>query len=117
MKRLVTCLAVAAIAAMFLTGAPEKAEAQKYYMDAFIAKYDAVAEAAKEKKCGVCHGKSKKMRSDYAKALAEALGAKKVKDKDKINAALEAVEKKDAGDGKTYGELLEAGKLPAPYEA
>ena len=64
----------------------------------------------------ICHGaKSKKERSDYAKALEKALGEKKVKDVEKINAALTEVEGKEYEDGKTYGSLLNDGHLPPGF--
>jgi len=115
MRKLVTCLAIVVVVGLAMTSKPQPAQAQKQYFDAFVAKYDAVADEAKEKKCAVCHGQNKKMRSDYAKALEEALGAKKVKDVEKINAALDTIAKKDSGNGTTYGDLLKDGKLPAPY--
>ena len=115
MRKMVTIAVAAAVLGLMSTSAPKQAQAQKYYMDAMFEKYDKISDADKAKKCGVCHGKSKKMRSDYAQALGKALGAKKVKDKDKINAALMEVEGKEYEDGKTYGDLLNDGKLPAPY--
>lgn len=113
MRKVASIVTVAAVLGLMVSG-PKQASAQKQYLDAFIAKYD-IAEA-KEKKCLVCHGaKSKKERSDYAKALEEALGEKKVKDEAKIMAALATVEGKEYEDGKTYGQLLKDGKLPAPF--
>ena len=115
MRKFGTFLIMAAVLGIVSSAQPRPVEAQKAYFDAFVKKYENVAEEAKAKKCAVCHGKKKKMRSEYAKALAEELGAKKVKDVEKINAALDAVGEKDAGDGETYAELFEDGKLPAPY--
>ncbi len=113
--RKVTMAACTCVALLAMTAStPREAAAQKQYMDAFIETYDTVAEEAKEKKCLICHGKSKKVRSDYAKELEKALGAKKVKDVDKIKSALTQVEGKEFEDGKTYGQLLKSGKLPAP---
>ena len=46
--------------------------------------------------------------------MAEALGAKKVKDKEKVKAALKAIaDKPSQVEGKTFGELIAEGKLPA----
>lgn len=116
MRKLVTVAAAAAVMGLMTTSGPRQAQAQKQYMDAFLAKYTKLSEEDQAKKCGICHGAdSKKMRSDYAKALEKALGEKKVKDVDKINAALTEVEGKEYEDGKTYGSLLNEGKLPAPY--
>ncbi len=114
MRKVFTILAVVAAVCLTTASTPKPASAQKAYLDVFIAKYG--IKEAKTKKCGVCHGKSKKMRSDYAQALAKALGAKKVKDKSKIKAALEKVESEKCGNT-TYGELLKGGKLPPPYKA
>ena len=117
MKKFTALLALVAVAGLFLVSAPQKAEARAQYMKAFVAKYD-IAEA-KEKKCGVCHGeggKNKKKVSDYGKALAKALGKKNQKDKDAIEKAFTTVEGEGDVDGKTYGELLKAGKLPPAAE-
>lgn len=115
MRKLLTCLAIAAVAGVMLLATPHRAEAQKQYMENFKERYPALADKVDEKKCGVCHGRSKKMRSDYAHALEEALGDKKVKDPEKIMAALEKVEKVEYEDGMTYKELLDSGQLPPPY--
>jgi hypothetical protein len=66
-------------------------------------------------KCGVCHvGASKKNRNDYGKAIVKALDGKKaVKDKDAIVDVLKTAAKEKNSDGKTYGDLLDAGELPA----
>jgi len=80
-----------------------------------------IGEAAKEKKCNVCHyGKTKKNRNDFGTALnkhltadgytelksdKEALGAK-------IQEAFKAVMKEKSKSGKVFGELIEAGQLP-----
>lgn len=115
MRKLVTVLSAVAIVGVGMLSAPKQASARKEYMDAFIAKYDTIEEA-KEKKCLICHGAAKKTdRSDYAQALGKALGGKMIKDKDKISTALGEVEGKEYEDGKTYGELLKSGKLPAPF--
>ena len=116
MKKLVFC-AVAAAVAMVLTSAPKQAEARPQYLKSFTEKYD-IAEA-KELKCGVCHGeggKNKKAVSEYGKALGKALGGKNVKGADDIAAALRDAEKGDAGDGKTFGDILKSGKLPPAAE-
>lgn len=116
MKKLVCVAAVFAVAT-FVLSAPQQAEARPQYLKAFTETYD-IAEA-KELKCGVCHGekgKNKKVVSDYGKALGKALGKKNVKAADDIKAALKEAEKGDAGDGKTFGDLLKDGKLPPAAE-
>jgi len=77
-----------------------------------------LAKAALEAKCYVCHqGKKKKNRNAYGAELSKLLDKKKdKKDAKKIIEALEKVAKlhTDAKDKKspTYGELIQAGKLP-----
>ncbi|MFV0444327.1 MAG: hypothetical protein ACK5Q5_12225 [Planctomycetaceae bacterium] len=116
MRKLVIAATIAAVMGLTSLSAPKQAQAQKQYLDAFKAKYTKVSADDLKKGCAICHGKeSKKQRNDYALALEKALGAKKVKDVEKINSALMEVEAKEYEDGKTYGSLLNDGKLPAPY--
>ena len=117
MRKLLPCLVMAAVAGLMLVSTPQQADAQKQYMEAFAEQYPDLAEEVEELKCGVCHGRSKRMRSDYAMALEEALGEKKVKDVEKIMEALEAIEEVEYEDGMSYGDLLESGELPAPFSA
>lgn len=90
-----------------------KAEARKEYMDGFKAQY---ADLAKKEKitCSACHPTSKKAeRNNYGTALAKALDATKVKDKELIKKAIIKIEEKDsAEEGKTFGDLIKDGKLP-----
>lgn len=116
MRKLLTIVAVVAAVGLLNTSAPKQADARPEYQKAFLEKYSKLSDEDKEKKCLICHGKEKKMRSDYAMALEKALGAKMVKDVDKIAAALTESEGKEYEDGKTYGSLLNAGKLPPPYK-
>lgn len=84
-----------------------------------------LADAVSEAKCNVCHaGKSKKDRNAYGAALGKALPAYDKdawsSDADKAKAGVvEALKKvgamKTDGD-KTFGELIEAGSLPASAE-
>ena len=115
MRKLAIVMAAAVVAALVFSVDVVPVQAQKQYFDAFVAKYPEVAEKANQQKCGVCHGKQKTQRSDFAKALEKALGEKKVKDVEKINAALDTVAAEEYTDGKTYGELLKDGQLPAPF--
>lgn len=66
-------------------------------------------------KCVACHeGTDKKNRNIYGKAVKDALGESGVKDPAKIKAAFDKVAKeKSAIDGKTFGDLINDGKLPA----
>jgi hypothetical protein len=106
-KLIAVAVAATAFASVFQNGA----EARKQYMDSFKAKYTKVAENNKIN-CNTCHvGTKKSDRNDYGQALAKATG-KDQKDKGKIDEALAKTEKEKNADGKTFGELLEAGKLP-----
>lgn len=116
MKKLNLFLSMIAFGVVMSFLAPH-AEARPQYLKAFTEKYSKVAEQAMTLKCGVCHGdsgKNKKTVSSYGKALVEALGAKNVKGEEELSKALDEAGKQDAGDGKTYNDLLEAGKLPPP---
>lgn len=108
-RRLVSIVAILVSVGLTL---PEAA-AQKQYKEAFEKAYPALAAQIKEADCNICHyGKSKRNLNDYGKAMGEALGAKKVKDEDKIAEALKkAGEAKDA-DGKTFASVIEGGALP-----
>ncbi len=89
----------------------------------------AFVDATKEAKCNVCHhGKTKKNRNDYGKALSTLLKkddykTERVKaepdvvDKE-LKEAFEKVEKMKSVSGETFGDLIKAGKLPgtAPSE-
>ena len=106
-------LAGLVIAGFALIYANDDAQARPQFNKAFPAKYKTVAAAAKKVKCGVCHvGKKKKDRNDYGKALAKALGKKKVKDPKAIDAALTKAEAAKNAKGVTFGSLIKAGKLP-----
>jgi cytochrome c553 len=110
---MVTIAAVAVVLGLMTSNA----QAQRQYLDAFKAKYTKISADDAKKGCAICHGtENKKQRSDYAQALGKALGATKVKEVEKINAALTEVEGKEYEDGKTYGSLLNEGKLPAPFK-
>lgn len=91
-----------------------EAQARPNYCATFIGHYSAVKEAA-QAKCGICHpGQDKKERNNYGAAFGKALGAKNEKDEAKIKEALKKAEgEKSAVEGKTFGDLLKDGKLPA----
>jgi len=114
MKKLNLMMTLVAFGTVMCLLAPN-AEARPQYLKAFTQKYSKVAERAMELKCGVCHGssgKNKKVVSDYGKALVEALGARNVKGEEELSKALDEAGKQDAGNGKTYNDLLQAGELP-----
>ncbi len=100
---------------------PYKEQFEKTYKESKI------ADTAKEAKCNICHfGKEKKNRNDYGTALSKLLTEEKFKElKGKpedltksIQEALKKVSAEKSVSGKTFGELIEAGKLPgtAPAE-
>ena len=94
-----------------------QAEARPQYLRTWANTYPDVAQKndVKSLKCNVCHfGAKKTNRNDYGKAIVKALdGRKNVKDKEKFTDVLKTVAKEKNADGKTFGELLEAGELPS----
>ena len=96
----------------------ESADARPKYYSAFKKTYPDV-EGLSTKKCNVCHvGKSKKKNNDYGIAMKDLLRTKNVKDVDAIKKALKGLEaKKSSTEGKTYGDLLKANKLPGKEES
>lgn len=124
MKKLATLMAIAAVAGLMLVGAPQNAQARPQYKTAVEKKYSKIANEMKtEAKCNACHGldpdgkSNKKLLSDYATALKDALGKKNERDKAAIDKAIDTAGAKKNGDGKSYAELMEGGKLPAPHES
>lgn len=115
-KTVLTLVALLAGVVVLSTG--DTAEARPKYRTVFQKNYEKVAESNKIT-CFVCHGKTadgkmdKEKRNNYGQALGKALGKKNEKEDDAIKAALIKIEKeKSAEEGKTFGDLLEAGKLP-----
>ncbi|MFM7846545.1 MAG: hypothetical protein ACKOBW_14265 [Planctomycetota bacterium] len=94
--------------------APGEAWARPQYSKNFIAHYTEV-KAAAEAKCGICHpGMDKKEKNNYGMAFGKGLSEKNLKDDEKIKEALKKAEaEKSAVEGKTFGDLLKDGKLPA----
>jgi gas vesicle protein len=113
---------VLVVAGLVLAMSPSGAEARTKYRTTFKEEYKKVAESNKVT-CDVCHVPKKKKtdRNNYGKALLktlkEAVGDipdKGVADVKKIKESLKKAEKeKSAIDGKTFGDLLKEGKLPA----
>jgi hypothetical protein len=107
----------------------KKAFEQRYAGDTSSDEFKAAVKAAG---CNVCHVKGsmdKKARNPYGMALAKITGGHAKKDLDalsddgkkakmeellkKLDEAFTTVEAQKSASGKTYGELIKAGKLPA----
>jgi cytochrome c553 len=127
MKKTASLLALLAVAGLMMVTAPEPADARPQYLKAFTAKYDKVKDEIDKRKpltakCAVCHGKEgkdKKLLSDYGTELKKAvlaLGKNNQRDPEKIDKAFDAAAEVQCEEGKTYGELLESGKLPPPHK-
>ena len=117
-----TCVpARAAVAALMVVVALSSSEAFaiKQFADQFKEVYvkegTTLAAEVETAKCNVCHkGKSKKDHNVYGEALAKLLDKKEDKDNvEKIREALEKVAAMEGPDGKTFGDRLKAGMLPA----
>ena len=118
MRNLVTVRRISvlglAVAGALLFAGGDQADARPNYRKAFVKKYPAMKAQVKKVKCNVCHvaKQKKKVRNDYGKALMKALGKKKVKKAELIDAALTKTEKVKNAKGVTFGSLIKAGKLP-----
>lgn len=113
---ILTLVALLTGAVVFSTG--DTVDARPKYRTVFQKTYTKVAENEKIT-CFACHGKTadgkmdKEKRNNYGQALGKAIGKKNEKADDAIKAAMSKIEKeKSAEEGKTFGDLLEAGKLP-----
>ena len=93
-------------------------QARPTYSEKFKATYATeLADNQDNKSCVVCHSAEtpkKSVRNNYGDAIKETLKGKNVKDSDSIlNALREAEEMPSAVPGKTFGELIREGRLPA----
>lgn len=117
---------VVATGALIVSGlimsAPE-IQARPQYLKQFNKVYPKLKEAADTKKCAICHDpadKKKKTRNQYGQAVGAGLGkdangdpVKNEKNVKNIDMALEKAEEvKSKKTGMTFGEMIEAGKLP-----
>ena len=123
MKKIIALLLIGAIA---IIAHPKTSEAFPQFKTGFAKKYTkkgtAYGDAVKKAGCKVCHfGKKKADRNDYGAAIAKIVDGKKWKaaykaDKAKamkeFEAVLDKVAKMKGAQGKTYGELIKAEKLP-----
>ncbi|QDU81269.1 hypothetical protein Pla110_30090 [Polystyrenella longa] len=97
----------------------DSAQARPNYKKVITKTYEDNAEI-KKLGCLVCHpaketgkGVNPKMRNLYGMAVGKALGEEKVKDEEKIQAALEkAAGEKSEVEGKTFGDLIMEGMVP-----
>lgn len=120
MKKVCVCVVVCLTGLAWST---QSASALPPFNKEWIAKYnDGEKNAAfKEAKCNVCHaGDSKKMKNEYGKAVGKYLTKAKynqIKEdetaaKKYILEGLQKAEGEKGSAGKSYGDLLKAGKLP-----
>jgi hypothetical protein len=120
MKKVCVCIVICLIGVAW---SMQSASALPPFNKEWVAKYNEGDKNAtfKEAKCNICHaGESKKMKNEYGKAVGKYLTKAKYNQiKEDETAAkkyiLEGLQKAE-GDkgpgGKSYGELLKAGKLP-----
>jgi hypothetical protein len=120
MKKVCACLV------LFLVGlvwSLQSASALPPFNKEWVAKYNPGDKNAAfaEAKCNVCHaGESKKMKNEYGKAVGKYLTKAKYNEikedeaaaKKYIAEGLQKAEGEKGGAGKSYGEMIKAGKLP-----
>lgn len=103
----------AAAATLLLAGA---VQARPQYLSAFRSTYGSKIQV----NCNVCHvdGTPKSQRNAFGKAVGTAIGQANCQDAARIAAGLkEAVGQMSLVKGKTFGQLLDEGKLPTTVEA
>lgn len=113
-------VAATVVAAVFIMAGSD-AVARPKYSNVANAKYPELAKkhgTDGKLTCALCHPvKDKKVRNNFGAALGGKLGKKNESDEDKIKEALTEAEKEDsATEGKTFGDLIEAGELPGTNE-
>ncbi|MCA9155888.1 MAG: hypothetical protein R3C99_19305 [Pirellulaceae bacterium] len=128
MKRFALLMAAAVIAGWFAAPAQAFPPFKAAFTERYVDKSDneGFKAAAKEASCNVCHVKDEKksVQNEYGHALHEELekSGEKPKelmksDKEKLlkllDEAFTAVEKEKSKGGKTFGELIKSGMLPA----
>jgi hypothetical protein len=119
MKRAVAVLSGLLILCIGVNVTFGRPDYRKQFEDAY--KGSKIASALQDAKCNVCHyGKEKKNRNDYGVALSKLLTEKSYKElktkpeelNKKIKEAFKKVSTEKSSGGKTFGELIDAGKLP-----
>ena len=120
MKKVCVCVVVCLVVVAW---SMQNASALPPFNSAWMEKYNEGKKNAvfTEAKCNVCHaGESKKMKNEYGKAVGKYLTKAKytqikedeAKAKQYILEGLQKAEGEKGSTGKSYGELLKAGKLP-----
>jgi len=120
MKKVCVCVVVCLLAAAW---SMQSASALPPFNKEWMDKYNEGKKNAAftEAKCNICHaGESKKMKNEYGKAVGKYLTKAKYKaiqeDESKakqyILEGLQKAEGEKGSAGKSYGDLLKAGKLP-----
>ena len=105
-------LCAAAVATVSLTAS--FAQARPQYMAQFKTAYPALEEQIATTRCFTCHGPTKKDRNAYGEAVMKGIAEPNVKEEAVIQAALKAAEAMPSDvEGKTFGELIAAKKMPA----
>jgi hypothetical protein len=103
------------LSAVFCASAHAPLFARQEYNRVFWKTYqEELGKFADTTRCNACHyGAEKKNRNDYGQAVGTALGKTGVKDADEIGKALKkAADQKSSVEGKTFADLIQAGKLP-----
>jgi hypothetical protein len=120
MKKVCACVLVLVV----LGWSMQSASALPPFNKEWVARYNPGDKNAAfvEAKCNVCHaGESKKMKNEYGKAVGKFLTKAKYNEikedeaaaKKYIAEGLQKAEAEKAAAGKSYGELIKAGKLPS----
>jgi hypothetical protein len=121
MKKVCVCIVIGLVAVAWTL---QSASALPPFNKEWTARYNPGDKnsAYVEAKCNVCHeGTSKKMKNEYGKAVGKFLTKAKYNEIKEDEAAakkyildgLQKAEGEKSGGGKTYGELIKAGKLPS----
>jgi len=109
----VVVIAFCLMGLLLLTG-KEEANARPKFVKVFAKTYPDLKPAVKKEKCKICHpGKKKKELNKYGEEMGKVVPKKNIKDEEKIKKALIDTEDKTSEvAGKTFGELIKAGKMP-----
>ena len=116
MKR-TTIWTCAALLLLLLSPVGRPAHGRPKYAKTFLTTYEKeFAGNPESTKCVVCHlpGDKKSLRNNYGDAVAESLRMRNVEDQEVVKQALRETEPKPSAiEGKTFGDLIREGRLPA----